>query len=351
MITNIDDNFKLLRDKLEALGLSENTILIFMTDNGSAGGQHVYDAGMSGGKGSVMEGGHRVPFYLNWPGGGLMGGKDINQLTAHYDVLPTIVDLLDLSFTPTKPLDGLSLVPLLEGKTANWRNRILYMDTQRLQNLTKYKDYTVMDQDWRLVNGIELYHITNDLKQENNVLQKYPEVAERLAVGYEKWWQSIKDEGVNEQYAYIKVGTPNENPSRISAHDLLTGKLGRGWHQFGAIQATPSAGRWKIEFMEDGAYSVSLRRFPRESGLGINEEFEAQPKPKILERAAPASIKSDFNQAYLFVGKHQITKEISTEEEITFAIKMSEGKYDLEAWLIDTQGRIHPAYYLYIEKI
>ena len=83
MITNIDDNFQILRDKLEEWGIADNTILIFMSDNGTAGGQRIYDAGMTGYKGQVTEGGHRTPFYIKWPAGNIGGGKDIDQLTAH----------------------------------------------------------------------------------------------------------------------------------------------------------------------------------------------------------------------------------------------------------------------------
>ncbi len=63
------------------------------------------------------------------------------------------------------------------------------MDTQRTQNLVKYKKYSVMDKDWRLVNGNELYNMNEDLSQTRNVIDQYPEVAARLAEGYERWWQ------------------------------------------------------------------------------------------------------------------------------------------------------------------
>ncbi|ARV16550.1 arylsulfatase [Polaribacter sp. SA4-12] len=352
MITNIDDNFKLLQSKLKKLGLLENTILIFMTDNGSAGGQHVYDAGMTGGKGYVTEGGHRVPFYISWPNGNLTGGKDINELTAHYDILPTFVDLLDLEHTQVKPLDGKSIVPLLKGGNTKWENRILYVDTQREINLVKYKDYSVMDMDWRLINGKELYNVTKDLKQKTNVIEQYPEVAAKLSEGYENWWQSFMDEGVNERYAYIKVGTKYENPARIMSHDMITGKLGWAWHQHGAIEATQASGHWKIEFVQDGKYKISLRRFPRESGLAINDTFPEGPRPRRLARYVPASTKSDFVQTYLYLGRNYETKKIEADaEEVTYTIDMSSGKYNMEAQLIDSEGRVHPAYYVYIEKL
>ncbi len=352
MITNIDDNFKVLEEKLDELGLTDNTILIFTTDNGTAGGNQVYDAGLRGGKGSEYEGGHRVPFFIRWPNGELTGGKDIDKLVAHYDLLPTFVDLLDLDFNPVKPLDGKSLKPLLYDTNVNWANRILYMDTQRLQNLVKYRKYSVMDDNWRLVNGNELYNMNDDRSQTTNVFDQYPEVAEKLAAGYEMWWQSFMDEGVNERYGYIKVGSPKENPSRISAHDMFTGKFGHVWHQYGAATASPATGRWKIEFVEDGEYSITLRRFPRESGLAINATFPEQEPQIELDRVFPASEKSDFEEAYLYVAN--IAKSIKIEEgqaEVTFTGKIPAGKYDMEAQLIDKNKLPHPAYYVYIEKL
>ena len=352
MISNIDDNVSRLEEKLQQLNLRDNTIFIFTTDNGTAGGNRIYDGGLRGSKGSVYEGGHRVPFFLRWPAGGLGGGWDVDRLVSHYDVLPTLVELLDLKFTPVKPLDGISFNRLLWDRKADWPNRILQMDTQRLQNLVKYRNYVVMDQDWRLVNGDELYNVNLDLAQTKNVIGQHPEVAARLAEGYERWWQSFMDEGVDQRYAYIKVGSPFENPTRISAHDMLTGKHGQAWHQVGAVVGDSAAGRWKIEFVADGEYRISLRRFPRESGLAINDTFPAQTKTIELDRILPASIKSDFTQAYLYVANVAETAKIEPgQSEVTFTATISAGKYDMEAQLIDKANRVHPAYYLYIERL
>jgi len=351
MISNIDDNFKALEDKLEKLDLTDNTILIFTTDNGTAAGRAFFNAGLRGQKGSEYDGGHRVPLLIRWPDGKLTGGKDIDKLVAHYDLLPTFVDLLGLDFNPVKPLDGISLVPLLSETDPSWPNRILYMDTQRLQNLVKYRRYSVMDDNWRLVNGTELYNMSKDRSQANNVIEEHPEVVAKLAEGYERWWQSFMDEGVDERYAYIKAGSQHEIPSRISAHDLMTGKHGHIWHQYGAVTAVQATGRWKIEFVEDGEYKISLCRFPRESGLAINESFPAKEKIVELDRAMPASVKTDFVQAYIYVADLSKSAEIvDGQKEVSFTAKISAGKYDMEAQLIDKNGRVHPAYYVYVEK-
>lgn len=352
MITNIDDNFKALVEKLEALHLTDNTILIFTTDNGTATGHLAYGGGLRGQKGSEYEGGHRVPLFIRWPNGELTGGKDIDNLVTHYDLLPSFVDLLELNFNPVKPLDGTSLKPLLYNTGQKWPNRTLYMDTQRLQNLVKYKNYAVMDDNWRLINGNELYDMRVDKSQTKNVIGEHPEVAEKLSAGYEKWWQSFMDEGVDQRYAYIKVGSLHENPTRISAHDMLTGKFGMIWHQYGAANASQATGRWKIEFVEDGEYKISLRRFPRESGLAINETFPAQEKIIELQQTMPASVKSDFDQAYIYVANLEKTATIAPgEKEVSFMKKNSAGKYDMEAQLIDKDGRVYPSYYVYIEKL
>jgi hypothetical protein len=226
------------------------------------------------------------------------------------------------------------------------------MDTQRLQNLVKYRRYSVMDNNWRLVNGNELYNMSVDRSQTNNVVEQHPEMAAKLAEGYERWWQSFMDEGVDERYAYIKVGSAFENPSRISSHDMMTGKHGHSWHQYGAVTATQATGKWKIEFVEDGEYKISLCRFPRESGLAINESFPAKKKPVELDRAMPAGVKTDFVQAYIYIADFSSSAEIvAGQREVSFTASISAGKYDMEAQLIDKDGRVHPAYYLYIEKL
>jgi hypothetical protein len=257
-----------------------------------------------------------------------------------------------LDFNPVKPLDGTSLKSLLKGSAAPWPNRILYVDTQRLQNLVKYKDYAVMDERWRLVNGTELHDMQNDKIQSKNVIAEHPQVADRLAVGYEKWWQSIMYEKPNERYAYIKVGSVHENPSRISAHDMLTSKHLSSWHQNGATTASQTNGRWKIEFVEDGEYAISLRRFPRESDLPINATFPSAEEDIQIDGVRPASVKNDFREAYLYVANLEKTSPIKEgQEEVTFKGKISAGKYDLEAQLIDAAKRVYPAYYIYIEKL
>lgn len=360
MITNIDDNFKKLQEHLEDLHLTENTILIFMTDNGTADGRqriienrkYGYDGGLRGAKASQYEGGHRVPFLLQWPGGNLMGGRDINQLVAHYDLLPTFVDLLGLRFNPHKPLDGISVVPLLKGEDDKWPQRVLYIDTQRMQNLVKGRNYAVMDDIWRLIDGEELYNINEDLGQTKNVIDQYPDVAGRLSAEYEKWWASLDAPELNSRHAYIKVGTIYENPTMISAHDMHTGFLGNAWHQYGALDAQKAQGIFKVEFSRRDKYKISLCRYPRSSGLSFNEEVPAKEKTSEVNYPMPVSKNVNFTEASLYVAGINLTKPIGdNDSEVIFEVEIPEGKYDMEVILKDINGRIYPSYYTYIEKL
>ncbi|MFR9648938.1 MAG: arylsulfatase [Rikenellaceae bacterium] len=351
MITNIDENFKRLEDKLDKLGLTENTILIFTTDNGTAAGASTFNAGLKGGKGAVTDGGHRVPFIVRWPNGEITGGQDIDNLLAHYDLLPTFVELTDSDFSPAKPLDGKSFAKLFNDHAAEWENRILYMDTQREQNLIKYKSYVVMDDTWRLINGNALYNINEDRAQQNNVIEEHPEVAARLAEGYERWWDSLMADNLQERSSYIMAGSPKENPVRISSHDMHIGEYFNMWHQNHVLNVSPGTGLWKVQFLESGNYTISVCRFPRESGFEINATFPAQEKERKYDSTAPASTKDDFAKATLYVAGKKCSADIAQgDKEISFDLTISEGKYDLYANLVDSQGFIYPAYYLYIEK-
>ena len=103
------------------------------------------------------------------------GKRDVNQLTAHIDVFPTLVDLCGLKFVPVKALDGKSLMPLLKGDNDNWKERSIVTDSQREQNLVEWRKSSVMDDTWRLVNGEELYNIKIDPKQTKDLATDYPD--------------------------------------------------------------------------------------------------------------------------------------------------------------------------------
>ena len=211
MITNIDDNFSKLRAKLEELGIEDNTLLIFTTDNGTARGHSIdnetgistgYNAGMRGKKGSEYDGGHRVPMIMRWPAAGLSGGKSLGGLTAHVDMLPTLASLTGLNFTPTKTIDGSDISDYLLGKNEA-PERMLVTDTQRVPWPVKGKNSCVMDGDWRLINGKELYSIADDPGQEKDLAEQYPDRVAQMNSFYESWWEDVIKET---KYSVINLG-------------------------------------------------------------------------------------------------------------------------------------------------
>ena len=359
MITNIDQNLKRLEDRLKELGLAENTILIFMTDNGTAAGYtesdgqvYGYNAGLRGTKGSEYEGGHRVPFAIRWPDGNIAENKEVDQLLAHIDLLPTLVDLADLTWVESKAIDGESFAPLLREETSQWEDRTLIVDSQRILNLVKWRKSAVMDASWRLINGQELYNIDEDLGQTNDVAAQHPEVVARLRESYNKWWVSLQEQRVNQRYAYIEAGTPYENPVRISSHDMQIYPYKNAWHQHGALEAVLGKGILKVEIANTGRYRISLRRYPRESGLSFNQHVS--PKKETIEISDPMPASNNqitMKEATLYLADIDKTKPILNNEEIDFEEYLFAGKYDMVATLTDDKGRVYPSYYVYIERV
>lgn len=140
MITNIDDNIGKLEQKLDKLGIKDNTIVIFTTDNGAAyhtikdgKSKYKYNAGMNGYKGSAFEGGHRVPFFIRWKDGNIRGGRDVNQLAMNFDILPTLVSLCGLNNHPDTGRDGRDLTPLMRQEVKDWPHRYCVVDNNRIQ--------------------------------------------------------------------------------------------------------------------------------------------------------------------------------------------------------------------------
>lgn len=358
MITNIDDNFGRLDKRLKELGLDQNTIVIFMTDNGtSCGARRVNgklygnDGGFRGTKASKYEGGHRVPFFIRYPEGNIMGGRDIDRLSSHVDILPTMIDYLNLKKgLPTKALDGRSLVPLLTKENPKWEDRIMIVDAQRRHNLIKWRDCAIMTQRWRLIDGKELYDMDKDTKQTTNVADQYPEVVARLTARYEAQWQEYIDAGVIERYGYITVGSEKENPTRIAAHEVLAEQT-KVHVQTGVLEAETTLGVIKIEVATTGKYRLSLHRYPAETSLKFNSKVPAVAKTIEVE-GSPESKDVNFKQVTLHLAQHSVNKQVDMNAaSVDFTLDLTEGRYDLNAYFTDEVGIKYPIYYMYIEKL
>jgi arylsulfatase A-like enzyme len=233
MCANIDENLGRLRQRLRELELEDNTILIFMTDNGGTAGLQLsakyhgfvtsgYNAGMRGAKQSMYEGGHRVPCFIHWPQGGIGGAasRDIDVLTAHFDLLPTLIDLCGMKLTEKIQFDGISLTKLLRGgATADWPERTLVAAVNRNQDPPKWYRVAILTERWRLVNGDELYDIVADPGQRKDVAAEHPDVIAHLKEWYEGYWKHVSKRF--DEFARLVVGAPEANPTMLCSHDLL----------------------------------------------------------------------------------------------------------------------------------
>lgn len=332
MITNIDENMGRLVKRLKELGLEENTILIFMTDNGTSGEAA---GGMRGKKGSEYEGGHRVPFFIRWPGGGLSGPSNVDRLSAHIDVMPTLIDLCGLKKPNGVKFDGASLTPLLKGKARRWPDRTLLVHSQRIDHPEKWRKSAVMTQRWRLVNGKELYDIQADPAQKNDVAGANPKIVENLRAEYEKWWSDLSEQF--DKYCEIVIGSDEENPTRLMSHDWHGPQV--PWSQSAVRGASKGNGFWAVKVNRDGEYEFALRRWPVEAGKAINATIG---KAKSIG-AVKARIKiADVDQ----------TKPVEQDAvDVKFRVKLKAGSTRLETWFIDDKDESCGAYYCYVKRL
>jgi len=219
MISNIDDNVGKLLAKLQEWGLEENTIVIFMTDNGGTAGIMVFNAGMRGSKGTAYQGGTRVPFFVSWPGK-LKGGVDVPSLAAHVDDFPTFAELAGAKIPDKLQLDGRSLIPLLENPKADWPDRHLFTHVGRWAKgqakESQYANCAVRNSRFRMVSAgkggenWELFDIQNDPGEKRDVRAEHPKVFQELKAAYDRWWQDVQPELVNENAVGPKYNTFHE---------------------------------------------------------------------------------------------------------------------------------------------
>ena len=269
MVSNIDENMGRLMSLLDELSIADNTILIFTTDNGTAGGIYEgrgYRAGMRGSKNSAYEGGHRVPCFMRWPDGKLEQGKKIFELTAHLDLLPTLIDLCALK-APNISFDG-KILKIFYIHRQKWENRTLIVESQRVKHPVKWRKCVVMTDRWRLIDGKELYDLKVDPAQEEDVAKKYPDIVKKLRNEYSDFWKEVsKEHGIT---SHIVIGNEQAPLVSLSSHDWLVDAL-PPWNQIHVVKEKTNVSYWALEVEQAGNYEISLRRWPVEADKAIND--------------------------------------------------------------------------------
>ncbi|MHC4885226.1 MAG: arylsulfatase [Planctomycetota bacterium] len=357
MITNIDENFGKLDTRLEELGIKDNTILIFMTDNGSSGGSQLdgeafvtagHNAGMRGMKGSFYDGGHRVPFILRWAGGGFEGGKDIDDLCLDIDMLSTLTELCGIEAKTENPVDGRSFAPLLRGETEELPDRQHFLMNKQGTEIPDIWQSAVMTRQYRLVRGAELFDIKADPGQRNDIAEEKPDVVQELRAAHEAWWAEVLP-GL-EEYCPIHIGNETENPSKLTAMDVM-GDVAWAQHMIAAAQR--STGRWTVQADTPGTYRFTLRRWPKE----LTIPMETNVSQEFVERCVypggskPSSFKPA--SARIKIYDQEARSEVTAgAEEVVFEMDLEEaGPTTLDAWFTDSDGEERGAYYVYVERL
>lgn len=358
MIANIDTNVGRLRNLLEQEGLAQNTIFIFTTDNGTAGGAKVFNAGMRDQKGSEYDGGHRVPFFLHWPAGGFTEGRDVTDLTAHVDVVPTLLDLCHVAHPQDLRFDGVSIRPLLEGKVSlqngTWPDRILVTDSQRVRDPIKWRKSAVMSSGWRLINGRELYAISADPGQQKDVAEQHPQIVARLQQFYEAWWAELEPTFV--QDVSIALGHQQENPTRLTCHDWITTSL-TPWNQAmvrSGMNGAGNTGFWNVDITRAGTYEFELRRWPREIEEPITAAIDAGDRvPGVQAYRARPGVSLPVVSAEIEVCGQIQKLEIPQQDTtaVTFRLQLPPGKSQLHTRFMTADGTIYGAYFCYVNRI
>jgi arylsulfatase A-like enzyme len=258
MMSNIDENIGQFNQKLDQLDLTQNTLFVFMSDNGPAGSKR-YNAGLKAKKGSTYEGGIRVPCFIRWPDK-FKPKRKIDRIAAHIDIMPTILEALDISKPKNIQLDGKSLMPLLTGTSNTWPDRFLFFQFNRGMIPKRYQNCCVRSQKYKLVSGyhsskerasdlppvFELYDMQSDPGETHNVALQYPDVVKTLLAAYENWYDNMA-KSRNFEPGVIHIGSPHENPVHLCRYQDQS-----------YIDGKPQG--WPVVVEKTGLYEISINR-------------------------------------------------------------------------------------------
>ena len=356
MVSNLDWNIGRLRDRLEELGIAENTLLIFLSDNGSRLHEG-FNAGMRGKKGSPYEGGHRVPCFLYWPVGGLLD-RTIDYLTIHMDLLPTLIDLCNLNFDPFLPLDGRSLMPVLKYPSTIWESRTLFIDDQGFIILPeKWRRSAVLTDSLRLINGRELYNIKQDPSQQKDLAKEHPEITYQLRNAYEEWWSDVTESV--EDYPPIYIGYKQDNPVMIHAIEWHEATFENKLADHNALRSNQKAqGYWWVNVAVEGEYRFELRRWPVEAELAIEENVPPHEPETLLyipfkDKQFPKGYGIKARYARLQIQDIDKTTDVHDgDKSVQFMVSLKKGKSKLIADFLDDNRKVlASAYYVYVKRM
>lgn len=259
MITNIDENVGRLMDRLQELKVFENTLVMYLNDNGPNTWRYVGD--MRGKKTGVDDGGVRSPLIVHWPDR-ITAGRELDIVAAHIDVLPSVLEACDVALPGHQQLDGRSFLPWLEGDASDWPERTLVLQAYRGNRPQRYHHFALHSGPWKLVHPsgfgreqfsgnpqLELYNLAKDPQQQHDLASTHSQLLGALKAKYDAWFDDVSSTRPN-NYAppRIIVGSPHEVRSTLTRQD---------WRPASGAVA-PASGAWWLKAEKGGAFEVEL---------------------------------------------------------------------------------------------
>lgn len=281
MVENIDYHVGRLLKKLDELQLSDDTIVVFFCDNGPNSDR--WNGGMKGKKGTTDEGGVRSPLLIRWPNK-IKSGKLVAQISGAIDLLPTLADLAQVPITNSKPLDGVSLVPLLSGEASSLPDRKIFSHWAG--------KVSVRTQHFRLDDQGKLYDMLTDPGQGKPVNDKHAELATELKADVAKWKKELLT-GLNDDKRPFTVGHPDCIYSPLPARDgdphgdIKRSAKAPNCSYFTNWNSIDDNITWPIEVIESGRFAVELHYAcePEDVGVELAVRFGKSELQSIINEA------------------------------------------------------------------
>jgi len=352
MIAHLDQRFGQLERFLTESGLRENTIVVFMTDNGGTAGVKTFNAGLRGGKTTNYEGGHRVPCWVRRPAGNLGKARDIDVPTQNTDLLPTFAELCGFETKPkfdrqdTAWYAGISLAGLLTGATEKLEDRKFVV---QYGQVPKKADACVIWKQWRLVNGVELYDVVADRSQTRNIAAEHPNVVAAMTDHYDGWWQSVSN--TLDDFVPISLGAKQQPVVELTSADWENVYADNTGFVRTAVGG-PNGSRWHVQVETAGRYEFVLRRWPEFSGKALGATYEGD------DRAPAYNLKSPVKS---FPGIDGIKVQIAgiqadgpakaSERSAKLELTLPKGKTTLKAWFTEGPADRCGAFFVTVCKL
>ena len=210
MVESIDESVGRVVETLQDLGIRDRTCIIFASDNGGFY-KATNNAPLRANKGAYYEGGIRVPLIIDWPGT-IENGCVIDQPVISMDLYPTCLAMTGVPLCPEQHLDGVSLHTLLDGSQKGFKRSLFWHYPHYNQHPSSFPSSVVRNGDWKLIQtfdpeGVELYHLGDDLGEKKSVAKEYPEITSRLMTELNQWRSEVGAETMRPN--------PNYDPSKL----------------------------------------------------------------------------------------------------------------------------------------